>query len=175
MDPWAAFLRPDRRFGRAELVVVMDTTHLDEQGQPTLHWDLPVPVSWPVIRAVLGDARVRPVVIDRGRIVGADAELNLGRRYRAASAAQHRALRARYGGCAVNGCGVPYAYTYAHHLEWWEHGGLTDIDNLIPLCSRHHHRVHDDGWIVTIHPDRSVELHPPPATESPPDESASDQ
>jgi predicted restriction endonuclease len=39
---------------------------------------------------------------------------------------------------------------------WWRHGGLTDLDNLLPLCSRHHHKVHDDGWHLALGPERQL-------------------
>jgi hypothetical protein len=29
---------------------------------------------------------------------------------------------------------------------WWETGGRTDYDNLLLLCGRHHHLVHEGGW-----------------------------
>jgi hypothetical protein len=43
-----------------------------------------------------------------------------------------------------------------HHVHPWEHGGRTDLDNLLPLCSKHHHLVHDGGWTLTMPTDRSV-------------------
>lgn len=38
----------------------------------------------------------------------------------------------------------------------WRHGGRTDLENLIPLCSRHHHAVHDSGWQLRLAADRSI-------------------
>ena len=34
----------------------------------------------------------------------------------------------------------------ADHVHHWEHGGPTRPDNLVLLCSRHHHRAHLPGW-----------------------------
>ncbi|HVV38226.1 MAG TPA: HNH endonuclease signature motif containing protein, partial [Acidimicrobiales bacterium] len=36
----------------------------------------------------------------------------------------------------------------AHHLEEWEHGGRTDIDNLLLLCRFHHNAIHHRGFTV---------------------------
>ena len=44
-------------------------------------------------------------------------------------------------------------------MREWEHGGPTDLDNLLPLCNRHHqHFVHDKGWKLKLLPDRTVEI-----------------
>ncbi len=32
----------------------------------------------------------------------------------------------------------------------------TDLDNLLPLCSRHHHLVHEGGWTLTLRADRTT-------------------
>lgn len=49
---------------------------------------------------------------------------------------------------------MPFDYCEIHHITWWRHGGPSDIDNLAPLCHKHHHLCHDDGWILTLDPDR---------------------
>ena len=51
-----------------------------------------------------------------------------------------------------------------HHVWFWEHGGPTDLDNLLPICSRHHHAVHDDGWKLKLLPDRTFEVTFPDGT-----------
>ena len=67
----------------------------------------------------------------------------LGRTSREASAAQWRALIERDEGCVI--CGADPSRCEAHHLTWWRRGGTTDIDNLVLLCSTHHHDLHDRG------------------------------
>jgi hypothetical protein len=43
---------------------------------------------------------------------------------------------------------------HAHHVaEWVADHGTTDLDNLVLLCSRHHHVVHEAGWTITPAPD----------------------
>jgi hypothetical protein len=40
-------------------------------------------------------------------------------------------------------------FTEAHHIVWWRHGGRTDLDNLLLICSFHHRLVHGYGWRMT--------------------------
>ncbi len=65
-----------------------------------------------------------------------------------ATRAQRRALRAMFHGCWIPGCDVPFDNCTIHHLWWWEHLGPTDLTNLRPTCSRHHHDLHEGGWKV---------------------------
>ena len=68
--------------------------------------------------------------------------LKLGRSQRLFSPAQRRALNITYTTCATDGCGIPAAWTEAHHVRHWSDGGPTDLDNGVNLCSFHHHQVH---------------------------------
>jgi HNH endonuclease len=87
--------------------------------------------------------------------------LDLGRRARLASPAQKKALKTTYGGCAVGGCDVPFELCQIHHIWQWRHGGPTNLDELVPLCTNDHHLVHDQGWTIDRQPDRTVTLKPP--------------
>jgi len=97
-------------------------------------------------------------------VVAADGvRLFLGRETRLANRAQRRALRALYRTCAL--CDVPFEHTQAHHVSWYgQHRGTTDIDNLLPLRSRHHHLVHEGGWQLTLAPDRTLTITRPDGT-----------
>jgi hypothetical protein len=56
--------------------------------------------------------------------------------------------------CAFPDCRVSVQRCHAHHVaEWVAHHGTTDLDNLVLLCSRHHHVVHEAGWTITPTPD----------------------
>jgi hypothetical protein len=48
-----------------------------------------------------------------------------------------------HGVCRVPGCDTTLGLE-VHHLIHWEHGGRTDTDNLVLLCSKHH-RMHHRG------------------------------
>jgi hypothetical protein len=62
---------------------------------------------------------------------------------RCASYAQQRALHKRSAHCQYPGCTAARELE-AHHLTPVEHGGKTELDNLILLCPRHHKLLHDD-------------------------------
>ena len=74
--------------------------------------------------------------------------LKLGTEHRFASPAQRKALRFQYGGCAVPGCGQS-RFLHYHHVQPYPHGP-TDLDNLVPICSFHHRRVHGGHLDITI-------------------------
>jgi len=44
----------------------------------------------------------------------------------------------------------------------WIHGGVTDLDNLVLLCRRHHRMVHEGGWQLTKTDDGRVMPVAPP-------------
>jgi len=113
-------------------------------------------ISATTARLLAAEANVIPTVLG-----GAGEVLDLGRARRLFSPAQRQALAERYGGCAFPGCGHPPSYTEAHHLQWWSRGGPTDLANGIPLCSFHHHRIHDDGWEIQVR-DHIPYFIPPP-------------
>ena len=94
-------------------------------------------------------------------IVGADGvRLFLGRETRLANRAQRRALRAFYRTCAL--CDTPFEHTQIHHLTYYGlEQGLTDIDNLVPLCRRHHHLAHEGGWKLQLAADRTLTITKP--------------
>jgi hypothetical protein len=48
-----------------------------------------------------------------------------------------------HGACRVPGCDATLGLE-VHHLIHWEHGGRTDTDNLVLVCSKHH-RMHHRG------------------------------
>jgi hypothetical protein len=75
--------------------------------------------------------------------------LDVGRSYRTAPPKLRRALTVRDGGCAVPGCDADPSRCEAHHITYWEHGGVTSISNMVLLCSRHHHLVHEGHWRIT--------------------------
>jgi len=113
-------------------------------------------ISATTARILAAEANIIPAVLG-----GTGEILDLGRARRLFSPAQRQALAEQYGGCAFPGCGHPPSYTEAHHIRWWSHDGPTDLVNGIPLCSFHHHRVHDDGWEIDMR-DHVPYFIPPP-------------
>ncbi|MBW3650714.1 MAG: HNH endonuclease [Actinobacteria bacterium] len=85
-----------------------------------------------------------------GRDGNDDKPLNLGRRVRRATRKQRQALAAMHETCVFPGCEMPVRWCELHHLDWWTNGGGTDLDNLRPLCRRHHHLCHEGGWRLVL-------------------------
>ena len=108
------------------------------------------------IRRLACDANVIPIVLG-----GDGVPLDVGRAQRLATRDQRRALRAMYQTCGHPGCQVRFEDCRIHHVTWWEHFGPTDLVNLLPLCERHHHLVHEGGWSLTMKPDRTITLRRP--------------
>ena len=157
---------------RPEFVVVIDTSeagavpattdagadsHPRASG-PTVDWPIPVEVPPRVLAEIAGTADVHVVVARNGVVLHAPGNLDLGRSTRLANRAQRRALRALYRGCAVPGCSVDFERCKLHHVVWWRHGGRTDLSNLLPVCARHHTKIHQDGWEVTLGPRRQLTI-----------------
>ena len=108
---------------------------------------------------------LRRVACDCGLVAtGGDGEaLNIGRRARSIPPAIRRALMLRDRGCAFPGC-THTAFLHGHHVEHWLHGGETSLDNLVMLCTFHHHLVHEGGWTVTASADGVFAFHSPART-----------
>jgi len=108
--------------------------HLSEDAPPLLEGAGPIS---PETAGRLGcDAR-RLTIKPYGR------DLVHSRVGRCASYAQQRALHKRSDGhCQYPGC-TGARELEAHHLVAVEHGGRTELDNLILLCPRHHKLLHD--------------------------------
>jgi hypothetical protein len=159
-DQWSPFTQHGpSRFGRPEIVVVLDarTATLDaNKGKPVVDWGIPVELPAQTLEELFKRADAHPVILANGVVLYAPGEMNLGRTTRLASRAQRRALRALYATCAVYGCAVKFDHCQPHHVDYWENGGHTDLANLLPLCSRHHHLVHEGGWKLTLQPDRTL-------------------
>jgi hypothetical protein len=101
-------------------------------------------------RRLLCNARLQGVIEDQ---VG--NPVHVGRLSREPPPWMMRQLRYRDGECRFPGCGAR-RFTQAHHIVWWEHGGPTDLDNLVLLCPFHHKLVHEYGWAVRRHRDGTV-------------------
>jgi hypothetical protein len=117
----------------------------------------PVPVS--TAQRLCCDATIALAAIDdHGEAVA------VGRESRTATRAQRRALAAMYATCAHPHCEVSVDRCRVHHLVFWRNGGRSDLDNLIPVCERHHHLVHEGGWRLTMTADRRCTWTQPDGT-----------
>ena len=133
--------------GRAEVIVLIDHRTLVGQlsASPVARLASGEALPAAEARRLACDADILPVVLG-----GASQPLDVGRRTRLATPAQRVALRAVHDSCCIAGCDVPFDWCEIHHITWWRHGGHSDLDNLAPVCSKHHHLIHDDRWILTL-------------------------
>ena len=112
-----------------------------------------------VVRRLMCNARVQTIVEDEGGNV-----LGVGRMHREPSAWMQRQVRYRDKECRFPGCGAR-AFTQAHHVKFWSHGGRTELDNLLLICSFHHRLVHELRWKVTRARDGTVRWFRPDESE----------
>ena len=178
---------------RPEIIVVIDTTTgtttgnsdgSDNSGDgcggggqgPIIDWGLPVEIPNAVLRDLFHRSDTHPIIIGNGTILHAPGELNLQRTTRLANRAQRRALQALYPTCAIPNCTTNYHNCTIHHITWWRHGGHTNLNNLLPLCTKHHHQVHHHNWTLHLdnnrtltitHPDNTTMTTGPPTRHTP--------
>lgn len=135
---------PTGRSARARVVITMPWTWLIEQtGHGRTGFEQPVAPG--DVRRMACDAQIIPMVLG-----SASQPLDVGRASRLATPAQRAALAQRDKGCTFPGCDRPPSWCEAHHLNPWETGGHTDLDELALLCCRHHTVVHRDGLVGTV-------------------------
>jgi hypothetical protein len=100
-----------------------------------------VPLPQAVLDRIACDSAITPMIFD-----GPSKPIWVGRDYRTASIDQWKALIARDRGCI--GCGVSPDHCEAHHIVPWGSWGNTDITNLVLVCSKCHHDLHDRGMVL---------------------------
>lgn len=141
------------RTPRTDLLLI---AHYDTGGQEirdaTLADGTPIPVA--LFKDMACQGKVVPAIFDTR---GQPLWVGLGKRL--ATPAQRLALIARDRRCV--GCGADPAWCQAHHVVPWEADGPTDIDNMVLLCSRCHHQVHDESWQIRKTPSGKYVLQPP--------------
>lgn len=100
------------------------------------------------------DATIQRVIISP-----AGKPLDVGRRTRVIPEHIRTALAIRDGGCVFPYCDRPVSWTHAHHVQDWSQGGSTSLDNLILVCSKHHHQIHAEHIPITYTTDGIPKIH----------------
>jgi hypothetical protein len=95
-------------------------------------------------RYLLCDATCEVWFERHGQVIGS------GRETRQLSRRLRRALEYRDRCCVVPGCGATRGL-HAHHIQHWEDGGHTELNNLVLVCP-YHHRLHHRGGITISGP-----------------------
>jgi hypothetical protein len=126
-----------------------------------------MPVAWTSdhthLRASTAEVLLCDCVIHRVIRAG-NTILSYGRATHTVPANLFRATAVRDGGCRFAGCDRPIAWCDAHHVHFWRHFGLTELENLVLLCNRHHHLIHRHGWQLKLLPNADLEITFPDGT-----------
>jgi hypothetical protein len=151
------------RPGAVEAIVIVDAETVEHGVHDFTVCEYTNGVSLPVEsarRLLCNASHITWVGVDR-----AGAPLNLGLTERHANRTQRRLLRAMYPTCAIEACDVRFERCEVHHVVGFTgRHGPTDIANLVPICTRHHHLVHEGRWTLSIDPDRCLTLRRPDGT-----------
>ncbi|MCJ1685261.1 HNH endonuclease signature motif containing protein [Rathayibacter sp. VKM Ac-2928] len=107
------------------------------------------------------------------------AVVSVGRTHRVPPPQMRLHLQLRDQTCRFAGCTRPATTSEADHTLEWRNGGETSLENLVSLCTSHHHLRHGDQWtydqvddvtIVWTSPTgRRISNRPPPLPGRPPD------
>ncbi|ROS29833.1 uncharacterized protein DUF222 [Rathayibacter sp. PhB127] len=107
------------------------------------------------------------------------AVVSVGRTYRVPPPQMRLHLQLRDQTCRFAGCTRPASTSEADHTLEWRNGGETSLENLVSLCTSHHHIRHGDQWTYVRHDDgtivwtsptgRRISNRPPPLPGRPPD------
>ena len=138
---------------KAEVIVVADIgvlTGADPSGRCEIPGTGPVPPA--VLERIACDASLTGLLFTNGK------PLHHGATVRTATNDQWRALIARDRGCI--GCGTEPSRCQAHHVVPYAQSRRTDIDNLVLVCWKCHHNIHDHNWQIT-HRNGKPALQPP--------------
>lgn len=137
---------------RPVVQVTIDSESLIAQGAAAPGWITSLtgqqitPVSARAVRRLACDSVRQLLLLDpRGHLDAISAQ------ERVISQPMRKAITIRDGGrCRFPGC--HHAIREIHHIIYWQHGGSTTTDNLVGLCSHHHHTIHDRGWTLSGDP-----------------------
>src|SRR5260370_1488983 len=132
-------------------------------GAPAAEMEHSLPVSSKTIERLACDSSIARILLNSESQV-----IDVGRSKRVVSQPGRRALTARDGHCLWSECDRPASRSAAHHLIHLIHAGTSDLDNLIPLCHRHHWMVHEAGWQLSRGQNGHIVTIPPTVTFGPP-------
>jgi hypothetical protein len=146
-----------RNRNRPSVGVLIDLEDLEHSGRASLRDGTPLDRA--TTKQILCDCDVHRIVTD-----GSGVTLDYGRETRLVTRELWNVLEAADRCCRFGACDRKPDWTEAHHVWAWEDGGPTEYDNLVLLCSRHHHVVHQPGWHAKLLPDRTFVVTTPTGT-----------
>ena len=152
----------------ASTAVGLDDAPADLDG----YGPVPADVARELVRTAASFTRVL-TDSDTGTVV------SVGRTQRVPPARMRLHLQLRDQTCRFAGCTRPASTAEADHTLEWRNGGETSLENLVSLCTSHHHVRHGEQWtydrvadgtiIWTSPTGRRISCPPPPLPGRPPD------
>ena len=139
---------PSRRLPPAQVSVLIGLDALRGQTDEMGLTDAGVELPPEVVRRMACDAEIIPMILD-----GPGGSADAGCSRRTVPLRLRRLLVARDRHCRWPGCHEPPSRCDAHHVWHWIDGGPTNLDNLVLLCHRHHHFLHQHGYRMVPQPD----------------------
>ncbi|MCX6422251.1 MAG: DUF222 domain-containing protein [Actinobacteria bacterium] len=146
------FKLPDVGGARPVVQVTIDSESLIAHGASAPGWITSLtgqtltPVSAAAVRRLACDSVRQILLLDSRGHLDAISALE-----RVVPLSMRKTITIRdHGRCRFPGC--RHAIREVHHITYWQHGGKTTTDNLVGLCSHHHHLVHDKGWTLSGNP-----------------------
>gem|GEM_PF-732816 len=128
---------------------VTDITLIIEASDPlTAHTPDGIRLQDGTTRLLNCDPKIQALIINTLGV-----PLDLGTTIRYANNNQRKAINIRDHGCVFPGCDAPHNWVDLHHIHKAQHGGPTNLNNLISLCKQHHATIHTNGWSIKQQPD----------------------
>jgi hypothetical protein len=145
----------------AQITVIVDERTLfagHHAGSISEHTNgTPIPIT--DIQELACTATLTPILHD-----GYGIAIDIGRARRYASPAQRQALETMYATCFHTDCDIPVTHCHAHHITYWNNGGRTDLNNLLPTCEHHHRWIHANNPTITLNEKRVATVTMPNGT-----------
>ncbi|MFB9744465.1 DUF222 domain-containing protein [Pseudonocardia sulfidoxydans] len=135
---------PETGGRRPQLVVTIRLEDLERRAAAA-SLEFGGPLSASTLRQLACDAAVVPMVLSSTGV-----PLDVGRISRTVPDGLRRAVTVRDGGCAWAGCDRLPSWCEVHHVHEWQHGGATELGNLVMLCGEHHRLIHHTHWEVRM-------------------------
>jgi hypothetical protein len=127
-----------------------------EDGVATVEGGMPIAAE--TARRLVCDGRTQLMVHNPH-----GAPIGVGRVTRVVPNYLRREVLRRDGGCVWPGC-TNKKWLHAHHVIHVAHGGRTDEDNLVSVCSPHHRYLHEAGYKMRGRPGRGLQIFRPDGT-----------
>lgn len=139
---------PDHKMpmkSRVDLLVTIDFDVLRGAIQGSGITGTGQPITAANARRLACSAGILPLILG-----GKGQPLDLGRKRRAFTKGQKRAIAARDRGCINPGCSMPAHRTEAHHVDPWSEGGQTRVNRGALLCVICHTAYHAGHFSIVF-------------------------